>query len=145
MTVTETRRNNLRALIEKHGGVAKLSRKMGYANASFLSQMAGPNPSRDITEKTARKLEQTMGIPKGTLDLDAQTVVTAPTPTRNSDEITTLVASVIHMVGSACEAENVTPSPSKFADVVTLVLLDTADKGTAPQEDRVRQIARLLK
>lgn len=42
MTVNETRRNNLRAIIEKQGGVSKLARQMGYTNPSFLSQMAGP-------------------------------------------------------------------------------------------------------
>lgn len=30
--------------------------------------MAGPSPTRDVTEKTARKIEQTLGLPSQWLD-----------------------------------------------------------------------------
>jgi hypothetical protein len=140
-TITETRRDNLRALIEQHGGVSKLAKAMGYANPSFLSQMAGPKPSRQITEKSARKLEVALGLHPGALDGTGKVPEVKPT----GNETACLVAEVIRLVGSACESENVTPSASKFADVVTLAYLDSIDHGGRPREDRVRQLARLLK
>lgn len=161
MTVNETRRKNLRAIIEKQGGVSKLARLMGYSNPSFLSQMAGPKPTREITEKSARKLETAMGLPPGALDRDetvypggeaggaqleagAAPAPAAPRPALPVNGSAALVAEVVRLVGGACEAERVTPSMSKFADVVALVYQD-AMGGAKPTEDKVRLLARLLK
>lgn len=162
MTVNETRRKNLRAIIEKQGGVSKLARLMGYSNPSFLSQMAGPKPTREITEKSARKLETAMGLPPGALDRD-ETVypsgdapaaapieagaTPAPAAPRAAPAINgsaALVAEVVRLVGGACEAERVTPSMAKFADVVALVYQD-AMGGAKPTEEKARMLARLLK
>lgn len=163
MTVNETRRKNLRAIIEKQGGVSKLARLMGYSNPSFLSQMAGPKPTREITEKSARKLESAMGLSAGALDRD-ETVYpggeansippeagAAPAPARQTPGTApalqgsaALVAEVVRLVGGACEAERVTPSMSKFADVVALVYQD-AMGGSRPTEEKARMLARLLK
>lgn len=140
-SVTDTRRQNLRQLIDQSGGVSKLAKRMGYANPSFLSQMAGPNPSREITEKSARKLEKHLGLPAGALDTPLQ----QPAPPTLANDTAAMVAAVIRMVGTACEAEQVSLGTAKFADVVALVYQEAADRGAQPQEDRVRQLARLLK
>lgn len=66
----ETRLANMRRLVEMtEGGAAELARVMGYAHRSFISQMAGPNPVRRITEKTARSVEAAMGLPSGWMDI----------------------------------------------------------------------------
>lgn len=158
MTVNELRRKNLRALIAKHGGVSKLARDMGYSNPSFLSQMAGPKPTREITEKSARKLEQAIGLVSGALDRDLSAPAPGLAPTAQQlkaprasasagvqlDGPAAMVADVIRLVGDACDAEHVAPSMSKFADVVAIVYQD-AMGGAQPTEDRVRMLARLLK
>lgn len=168
MTVGETRRKNLRAIIEKQGGVSKLSRQMGYSNPSFLSQMAGPKPTREITEKSARKLEAAMDLPMGALDRDetvfpgdaqadaqpapgstpaiapALTQPSASSPGTSLNGSAALVAEVVRLVGGACEAERVAPSMSKFADVVAIVYQD-AMGGAKPSEEKARLLARLLK
>lgn len=64
----QIRRENLRHLIKIRGGANALAKALGYANASFLSQMAGPNPMREVTEKTARQIEESLGIAPGVLD-----------------------------------------------------------------------------
>lgn len=56
MEISEVRRANVRALIEKYGA-SKLATRLGYRNPSFLSQQAGPNPTREVTERTARAFE----------------------------------------------------------------------------------------
>ena len=67
-SVPQRRLENLRSIIKDRGGVSKLAKETGYSNPSFLSQMAGPNPSREITEKSARKIEGQLGLEPGTLD-----------------------------------------------------------------------------
>jgi len=66
--ITEIRRANIRGLIAARGGLTKLTKEMGYLNPSFLSQMTGPAQSREITEKTARKIEKTLQLAPGYLD-----------------------------------------------------------------------------
>lgn len=66
--MNEVRRQQLQKLIAQQGSSRKLSQLLGYSNASFLTQMAGPSPTRDVTEKTARKIEQTLGLPEKWLD-----------------------------------------------------------------------------
>lgn len=62
-----TRRNNLRLLIGRSSS-KELAERLQHTNASYLAQLAGPNPSRGLSEKGARKFEQLLDLPKGWLD-----------------------------------------------------------------------------
>lgn len=68
MDVYHIRRENLRRLIEATGGSGNLARILGHSNSSFLAHLAGPNPSRSVTEKVARHVEKAVGKPSGWLD-----------------------------------------------------------------------------
>lgn len=68
LPIQAIRRNNLRELVAAQGGPTSVSKVLGYANGSFLAQLIGPNPSREISEKIARSMETRLGIPLGTLD-----------------------------------------------------------------------------
>ena len=57
-SVYEIRRTNLRSLMTQWGGPTSLSRKLGHANGSYLAQLIGPHPSREISEKVARELKR---------------------------------------------------------------------------------------
>lgn len=63
----ETRRVNLRVLVAEHGN-GEISKAAGYKTASYLSQMIGAKARREITEKTARKVEQALHLPTYWLD-----------------------------------------------------------------------------
>ncbi|MEY4402304.1 MAG: hypothetical protein RIR91_339 [Verrucomicrobiota bacterium] len=67
--LADTRRANLRRLADQHGATA-LALKIGYSNVSFLCQMIGPNPRRPVTERTARLIEDILGLEPGWMDLD---------------------------------------------------------------------------
>lgn len=141
--LTDRRRETLKAIVEKRGGVSKVAKQLGYSNPSFMSQMIGPNPTREITEKSARKFEDKLGLPPGTLDGEPPAQAE---PTRApATETASLVASVIRMVGRTLQDEGVAAGPDKFADVVALAYLDSVDHGGEPRETHVRQLARLLK
>lgn len=143
--VSEYRRENIRRLVDQRGGLTKLSKAIGQRNPSFLTQMVGPNPSREVSERTARRIEEAMGLENGVLDrapggaqpsapVAQPTAVTAP-----------LIAEVIKMVGRAYEAEGVPLAPAKFSDLVALTLADSMARGSSPSEDHVRAVVRLLR
>lgn len=133
------RRANLRNLIEQWGGPKQLADKLGYNNASFLVQMAGPNPSRDVTEKTARRVELALDLPAGWLDR-------RPGDTNGQTHVdTTLVGSVIRIVCQEADDIGVKLHPSKLADVVNLVYADAESNKGKVRLDFVSQLLRLLK
>lgn len=64
----EARRINLKVALEAPGVVKKeLGQKMGWADGSFIGQMAAGK--RPITEELARQLEEHLGLPEKSLDM----------------------------------------------------------------------------
>jgi hypothetical protein len=142
--LSEIRRANVRAIIEQRGGLTKLSRTMGYKNPSFLSQMTGPEPTREITEKSARKIEAALKLVPGSLDTPLTNV---PRPTLRPDLLrdtnVDLIANVIRMVGGVCDAEGAHPTTIKFAELVALAYSDSIEHN-ALREDHVKRLVRLV-
>lgn len=147
-TVSEIRRDNIRALVTGRGALSKLSKAIGHNNPSFLSQQVGPNPTRPVTEKTARKIEEALKLAPGSLDtpgLQPPAASHAAQPAqqvaRPDDGTLDTLAAVIRMCGSAYEAEGVPLTPGKFADVVAILMAEKEK----PQPEKVRALVRLLK
>jgi hypothetical protein len=67
-SVYETRRQRLRQLITEHGGPLPLAKALGLFGSSYLVQLAGPNPRREVSEKFARKIEHALRLPAGWMD-----------------------------------------------------------------------------
>ena len=63
----KTRRENLRSLAGIAGSWSELARQCAQS-PSFLIQLAGPNPRRDVGEVLARGLEEALHLPPGWLD-----------------------------------------------------------------------------
>ena len=143
--IHEIRRENMRDVVDKHpdGGTTAVAKRLGYRNASFLSQQIGPNPTREITEKSARRYEEELGLPKGFLDVDRNTPAVDTTPVLG---ITAdLVADVVRLVGSVLQAEALVVQPKQFGDITALALTDAVEHGNKPRESYVKQVAQLLK
>lgn len=100
--MTDIRRENGRAAIEKAGGASKVSKIMGYSNASLLVQQFGPNPTRSPTDATMRKLEAAIGLPDRSLDADP-----ADAASKSKHVDTDTITTVIRAVGSAMGQEHV--------------------------------------
>jgi hypothetical protein len=60
------RLKNLRAQLDSLG-YDHIANKL-HCSISYLSQIAGPNPTRPITEKTARKIEKALRLKPNSLD-----------------------------------------------------------------------------
>lgn len=110
-SVYDQRRNNLRTLIHQWGGPTSLAKKLGHSNGSYVAQLAGPNPSRELSERTAREMETKLGLPLGWLDGEhAQ-----PKPV--DDEA---LSACVRAVSSALRDAGRRPSPDQMADLVAL-------------------------
>lgn len=67
--ISEIRRENIRKLIGvERGELTRMSRGLGYKNVAFLSQMVGSNPTRDVSEITARRIEYLYDLPPTSLE-----------------------------------------------------------------------------
>ncbi len=67
--VYAARRANLRALADRFNGTSLLAAKLGFAHPSYLSQLIGPNPTRNVSESSARRYEARLGLQAGWLDI----------------------------------------------------------------------------
>lgn len=137
----DARRDNGRIAIEKAGGVGKAAKKMGYSNPSFLVQQFGPNPTRNPSETTMRKMEQALGLQVGSLDAEPGTVLDTRAPISID-----LIATVIKIVGTAMSEEHVDSlPPTKHAELIAIALADTMEHGGQPREDHTRALVRLMR
>lgn len=83
-TIHDFRRENLRKLADTMGGPSALAKKLGYANSSFIVQMVGPHPIRQVSEFTARKFEQALDLVPNALDNPVDIALTLLANTGNN-------------------------------------------------------------
>jgi hypothetical protein len=144
------RRDNLRKVVESWGGPTALAKRLGYANPSYLVQMVGPNPTREVTERMALKIESELNLPHGSLSKlehnfatseDNQVSAAKPqayVPTLHGGNI----AVAISQVSEVCEKMGVKLSTAKFADLVAFVFADI-EAGVRVDEGRVSRLIQL--
>ncbi|CAB4124535.1 hypothetical protein UFOVP61_15 [uncultured Caudovirales phage] len=135
MDIFEIRRANLRKLSTQWGGPTTLSKRLGYSNGSFIAQLAGPHPSREVSEKVARGIEATLALPTGWLD--------GVKPDRPPIDDDTLAQSV-RAVAVAVEASKTKPSPDQFAELVAMTYEHSVTHGGC-DESYINRLVRLLK
>lgn len=142
MDLKNARIANARLAIERAGGVGQVAAKMGYANASFLVQMFGPNPTRPASEKTVRKMETVLGLPAGSLD-KTQSVQLPPAAATQIDA--QQLTQMIQMVNRLAAEEGVKLSTDRFASLVAMAYEESAEHQGQPREGKIRQVVQLLK
>jgi hypothetical protein len=135
--IRDIRLENARNLIERVGGVGKMAGAMGYANPSFLVQVFGPSPTRNVTEKMVRKMEVAAGLSDGALDKD-DSQASAPFDME-------FVLTIIRFVGEVAASEGVQVEPDRFASLVQLAISDAREHSGRPREAHLRQVLQLLK
>lgn len=75
VTVYDVRRTNLRRLMQQWGGPTALAAHLGHSNGSYLAQLAGPNPKREVGERTARQIEAKLGLPWPAIVVSLQLII----------------------------------------------------------------------
>lgn len=111
-SVYEIRRDSLRGLVTQWGGPTSLAKKLGHTNGSYLAQLIGPNPSREISEKVARQIEGKLGLPVGWLDNEH-------TGKPRVDDAA--LAECVSAVAAALRDANLRPDPDAYGTLVSLV------------------------
>ena len=138
-TMIEIRRENLRRLLESVSST-EVARQAGYSGPSYISQMAGPNPTKDITEKSARRLETGLGLPAYWMDREqdsygagalpiSHAVQESPPPAYHSTTVVdserfTDCAYLLMDVLTKCNVK----LPRKKFSVVVGMMLDSSDQ-----------------
>lgn len=129
------RRDNLRKLMAQWGGPTSLAAKLGHSNGSYLAQLAGPHPSRELSERTARQVESKLALPGGWLDQ----VHAEASPLDD-----TVLALCIRAVSAAAQDARVKLGPERFADIVALAY-DNSKNAGAVDESFISRLIRLVK
>lgn len=133
-SVYETRRENLRGLMTQWGGPTSLAKKLGHSNGSYVAQLVGPNPSREISEKVARDMEAKLGLPLGWLDQEHAN------NGRPVDDQT--LAECVRAVAAAIRDANLRPDPDTYATLVGLAYEHTKLTGRV-EEPYIQRLVRL--
>ena len=111
-SVYSTRRDNLRKLQAEWGRPTSLAKKLGHSNGSYLAQLIGPNPSREISEKVAREIETRLNLPSNWLDTEHNGSA------RQIDDET--LGACVGAVAAAVRDAGAKIDPKTYGDLVTL-------------------------
>lgn len=142
--VKETRLINGRKAITQANGATNVARAMGYKNASFITQIFGPNPTRAPTDKFMRNMEAALGLEYGSLDRADAFEPKAPVATTTALD-TGLLTQVLQIVGRIAEEEAVKLSTDRLASLAALGYEDAAENSGQAREGKLRQVIQLLK
>ncbi len=134
-SVYDLRRDNLRSLIRQWGGPTSMSKKLGHSNGSYIAQLAGPHPSREISEKVAREIEAKLGLPSNWLD------ATHGEPRPVDDET---LSACVRAVSAALRDAGHRATPDQMADLATLAYEHVKLTGRV-DETFITRIVRLTK
>ncbi len=135
-SVYEIRRENLRALMKTWGGPTSLAKKLGHSNGSYIAQLAGPHPTRNVSEKGAREVESKLGLPLGWMDSEHQRA-----PGKLNDKA---LADCVRAVAACLRDAGLRPDPDVYATLVQLVY-DRAKLTGQLDEAFVKQIVGLIR
>jgi hypothetical protein len=135
-SVFDVRRENLRQLMKTWGGPTSLAKKLGHANGSYIAQLAGPNPSREVSEKVAREIEGKLGLSIGYMD---QVHERSPGKLHNDD-----ISRCVKAVSTVLRDAGLNPQPDTTANLVQLVF-DRLQLTGEIDERYIKQLVQLVK
>lgn len=135
-SVYEIRRENLRKLMTEWGGPTSLAKKLGHANGSYIAQLAGPHPSREVSEKVAREIESKLGLPTAWMDHDHD-----GRGRRIDDQA---LGECVRAVAAAIRDEGLRPDPDTYANLVSLTYEQAKLTGKI-DESYIKKLVRLTK
>jgi hypothetical protein len=134
-SVYETRRYNLRKLISTWGGPTSLAKKLGHSNGSYIAQLAGPHPRREVSEKVAREIEGQLSLPVGWLDQEHAEA-------RQVDN--QVLSDCVRAVAAALRDAGHRATPDQMADLAGLAYEHTKLTGRV-DETFINKLVRLTK
>lgn len=118
------RRKNLRRERDAWKGPGSFVEALGYArNSAYITQLIGPHPSRDISEKNARRYELNLRKPLRYLDAEHDET---PAPLQDRATVDSrLMAEVHRVVHEICESSQRVVPTEKY-DALAWLIYDRA-------------------
>lgn len=145
----ENRRVNLRKQIQQRGGPKAFADLVGKPQ-SLISQMCGPNPSRPVSEDTARNFERILGMREGELDWPAEPapgalvgVAPAPLSAKHLPDSPREISSIIETLIGICREDRLQLPDATFADIASIAIIDAAESGRHPAPEKLRMLIAL--
>lgn len=135
-SIYDIRRENVRALMKTWGGPTSLSKKLGHSNGSYLAQIAGPHPRRDISERVAREIESKLALAIGYLDQEHERG-----PGKVQDAA---ISDCVRAVATAIRDAGLRPAPEVTATLVQLVY-DRLQLTGRLDEQYIKQLIQLVR
>jgi transcriptional regulator with XRE-family HTH domain len=132
----DLRRSNFQRLVDRYGA-ASLAKRLGLTGPSYIGQLLSGR--RPLSEKTARKFEEKLGLTVRSLDIEGDG---GPIPFVGTDNV--LLADSIRVLGELIEQEKVRPAPEKFAELVSMVYAQAVQSGRL-DHDHARRLVKLIK
>ena len=122
--------------MQQWGGPTSLAKKLGHSNGSYIAQLAGPHPTRDVSEKVAREIERILQLPDAWMDHRHKGQPGQP-------DTGTLI-DVIASVRDALDNEGVKAQRAKMEELVNLVYERAQEEGSV-SPDYMRRLIKLMK
>jgi len=136
------RRENLRRLVKERGGQKQFLNEVGYTKG-WLSQLIGKTPDRDLSEKIAREIEQKVGIPSGTLDIEF-IEITEPAQDSNSKIAQVLSRNLLGLMEARGINQAELARRAKMAVTSVNRVFNALDNDVSPRLETLAGIARGL-
>ena len=140
MGKTNQRRiRNLRAVCARYEQQNDVSRILSWT-PSYLSQLIGPNPTRPISEKTARSIEAKLKLATGLLDAEG------PPPELRGAVSADLLDNVMVAVDTAMELAGWKLADEKYRALVSHLYKAHSKRGdTVVDREEVQTLLRLVR
>jgi transcriptional regulator with XRE-family HTH domain len=133
--IDDLRRANFKKYVDKYGA-ASIAKRLNLSGPSYIGQIL--TGRRPLSEKTARKYEQELGLAPLSLDATSDTEL----PFEGTSGF--LMAATIRALGELLEESKVEVAPGKFAELAALAYEQAAKDGRVDHE-HIRRLIKLVK
>jgi hypothetical protein len=114
----------------------EISRRLGYKNGAYLSQLIGKNPIEELSERTARTMELKLGLTPGSLDSTPEQFSAQPVHANLSEVISRMIEALGPDTLSSMSSE-------RFGQLCTIVFTQIR-QGHMVTDDFVQQLVKLV-
>jgi transcriptional regulator with XRE-family HTH domain len=138
---------NMRTLAARYETQADLAKALGWT-PSYLSQLVGPNPSRTLTDRSARWIEAELKLPSGVLDQEVSPMQTLQSLHTGKTEVVSadLLDNVMVAVDTAMELAGWKLSDEKYRALISHLYKAAIKRGaTQVDRDEVDTLLRLVR
>ena len=112
-----------------------VAEKLGYKNSAYISQLIGKNPIEQLSERTAREMENKLGLPPGSLD--------SPIGEQANDRSSTSLTEALTSLVEGLSPDTLNSLPSEIFGQLCALIFTQHRQGNQLSDEFVNQIIKL--